>query len=152
MCCRDTVRIIELDDEQVDGVAIYLTDYNRSITERLAKDLFSDPSQASLTCVAKGPVTIKDVAAVTGSEGKEIFKERKALNLFQNKVLRRHSCHSLVSRGQDQPCFYVAGHLQPYTCQEGCCLCLCPSTYFQSMLHFHRTCASGVCTMTRTRL
>ena len=34
---RDTVRIIELDDEQVDGVVVYLTDYNRSITERLAK-------------------------------------------------------------------------------------------------------------------
>lgn len=70
----------------MDGVAIYLTDYNRSITERLAKDLFSDPSQASLTCVAKGPVTIKDMAAVAGSEGREIFKERKAFNLLQNKV------------------------------------------------------------------
>ncbi|KAI3436709.1 hypothetical protein D9Q98_006124 [Chlorella vulgaris] len=85
---KDTVRIVELEDEQVQGIAIYLTDYNRSITERLAKDPFSDPSQASLTCVATGPVTIKDEAAISGSEGKEFFKERKGLNFFQNKNLR----------------------------------------------------------------
>jgi catabolite regulation protein CreA len=77
---------VELEDEQVQGIAIYLTDYNRSITERLAKDPFSDPSQASLTCVATGSVTIKDEAAISGSEGKEFFKERKGLNFFQNKV------------------------------------------------------------------
>lgn len=102
---------------------IYLTDYNRSITERLAKarrdncgpprtrhccfahacgpaprpqappcpplrcsplqDPFSDPSQASLTCLANRPVTIPDEAAIAGAEGKEIFSERKGLNLFQ---------------------------------------------------------------------
>ncbi|KAL4457766.1 hypothetical protein ABPG75_012631 [Micractinium tetrahymenae] len=85
---RDTVKIIELNDDKVDGLVIYLTDYQRSITERLAKDPFSDPSQASLTCLANRPVTVKDEAAIAGSEGKEIFSERKGLNLFQNKNLR----------------------------------------------------------------
>lgn len=50
------------------------------------QDPFSDPSQASLTCVARGPVTVKNEAAISGSEGKQIFAERKALNVFQNKV------------------------------------------------------------------
>lgn len=85
---RDSVKIVELEDDKVDGVVIYLTDYQRSITERLAKDPFSDPSQASLSCIANKPVTVKDEAAIRGSEGKEIFSERKGLNLFQNKNLR----------------------------------------------------------------
>ncbi|KAL4443027.1 hypothetical protein ABPG77_008518 [Micractinium sp. CCAP 211/92] len=85
---KDTVKIIELNDDKVDGAVIYLTDYQRSITERLAKDPFSDPSQASLTCLANKPVTVRDEAAIAGAEGKEIFSERKGLNLFQNKNLR----------------------------------------------------------------
>ena len=52
----------------------------------LLQDPFGDPSQASLTCVAARPVTVRDEAAIQGSEGKEIFSERKGLNLFQNKV------------------------------------------------------------------
>ena len=34
---KDTVKIVQLEDPQVDGVVIYLTDYQRSLTERLAK-------------------------------------------------------------------------------------------------------------------
>lgn len=54
------------------------------------QDPFSDPSQASLTCLANKPVTVRDEAAIAGAEGKEIFSERKGLNLFQNKV----SCYT----------------------------------------------------------
>ena len=67
-------------------MTIYLTDYERSITEKLAKDFFGDPSQASLTCVASGPVTILDEKEVAAEGGREIFSERKGLNLFQNKA------------------------------------------------------------------
>ena len=55
------------------------------------QDPFSDPSQASLTCLATRPVTIKDEKEVVGSEGREIFSERKGLNLFQNKARRRQA-------------------------------------------------------------
>lgn len=48
----------------------------------------SDPSQASLTCVAVRPVTVADEASIAGAEGREIFTERKGLNLLQNKNLR----------------------------------------------------------------
>lgn len=38
------------------------------------QDPFGDPSQASLTCLANRPVTVPDEAAITGVEGKEIFR------------------------------------------------------------------------------
>jgi hypothetical protein len=33
-----------------------------------------------------GPVAVRDVARISGPEGKEVFAEMKGLNLFQNKV------------------------------------------------------------------
>lgn len=58
----------------------------RSPLSSCLQDPFSDPSQASLTCLATRPVTIKEDKEVAGSEGHEIFSERKGLNLFQNKA------------------------------------------------------------------
>ncbi len=40
-----------------------------------------------MTCAATGPLRIKDVNKISGSEGGEVFSEQKGLNLFQNKVL-----------------------------------------------------------------
>ena len=73
----------------VAGVTVYITDYERSFTEKIAKDFFSDPSQASLTCVASGAPTILDEKEVAAEGGREIFSERKALNPFQNKASLR---------------------------------------------------------------
>lgn len=33
--------------------------------------------QASLTCAATGPVSLRDVKAVEGAEGREVFSEKK---------------------------------------------------------------------------
>lgn len=53
----------------------------------LPQDFFAEPSQASLTCAITGPVTFKNMEKVAGSEGQEIFAERKNLfNILQNKV------------------------------------------------------------------
>lgn len=70
------------------NVTIYISDFKRSLTDKLARDFFSEPSQASVTCVANGPVAIKNLAAVTKASGQEIFSEGKGLNLFQQKTLR----------------------------------------------------------------
>eukprot|EP00890_Picochlorum_soloecismus_P000581 jgi/Picsp_1/1523/NSC_05001-R1_protein len=85
---RDTIQVVELDDPEVSNVSIYFTDYNRSIQEKLGGDLFSDPSQSSISCVPLGKVAVRNAGKVRGSEGQEIFKESKALNLFQNKKTR----------------------------------------------------------------
>jgi CreA protein len=53
-----------------------------------SQDFFGDPSQASLTCTANGPVLLKTPSEMGGTEGKEIFSESKGFNIFQNKALR----------------------------------------------------------------
>ena len=85
---RDTVQVYALPDPGVDGVTLYYTDYSRSLVEKLSNDPFADPSQSSVTCVATGPVRLKDPDNVGGPEGQEIFSELKTLNIFQNKRLR----------------------------------------------------------------
>ena len=44
-------------------------------------------AQASVTCAATGPISVPDLARIRGSEGREVFSERKGLSLFKNKVL-----------------------------------------------------------------
>ena len=39
-----------------------------------------------MTCALTGPLQIQDIKAIAGSEGHEVFSERKGLSLFQNKV------------------------------------------------------------------
>lgn len=85
---KDTVQVLQLNDPEIDGVSIYYTDYNRSIQEKLSSDPFADPSQSSLACVASGEVVVKDIQAIRGPEGKEIFSEMKTFNLLQNKRTR----------------------------------------------------------------
>ena len=48
---KDTLKIEAFDDPKVSGVQLYLSDFERPVTEKLAKgDIFSDPSQGGLTC------------------------------------------------------------------------------------------------------
>mmetsp|Transcript_19358 Transcript_19358/g.57424 ORF Transcript_19358/g.57424 Transcript_19358/m.57424 type:complete len:227 (-) Transcript_19358:571-1251(-) len=85
---RDNIEVTVVDDEGVAGVTIYLSDFKRSLADKLKKDFFSEPSQASLTCAVTGPVTIKDTKAASDPSGVEIFSEKKSFNLFQDKTLR----------------------------------------------------------------
>merc|ERR1711907_72936 len=48
---KDTLRVEAFDDPKVSGVQLYLSDFQRPVTEKLAKgDVFSDPSQGGLGC------------------------------------------------------------------------------------------------------
>mmetsp|Transcript_6016 Transcript_6016/g.17229 ORF Transcript_6016/g.17229 Transcript_6016/m.17229 type:complete len:237 (+) Transcript_6016:143-853(+) len=84
---KDKVDVVSLPDEKVEGVTIYISDFQRSVTDRLSKDFFSQPSNASVTCALTGKLAFNE-ADIGGSEGQEVFSERKGLNLFQNKTLR----------------------------------------------------------------
>ena len=42
--------------------------------------------QASLTCAVTGPITVPDMKKLEGSEGREVFSEKKGLNLFQVRM------------------------------------------------------------------
>lgn len=85
---KDTVEVVALEDPDVSGVTIYISDFKRSIVDKLAKDFFSEPSQASVTCAITGPVVIKDTRNVEGSEGREVFAEAKGLSIFKDKTTR----------------------------------------------------------------
>ncbi|CAL8462350.1 g1883 [Coccomyxa elongata] len=85
---KDTVEVVAVEDPDVEGVTVYISDFKRSLVDKLSKDFFSEPSQASVTCAATGPVRIKDMNKVKGSGGGEVFSESKGLNFFQNKTLR----------------------------------------------------------------
>eukprot|EP00873_Tetraselmis_striata_P024539 jgi/Tetstr1/444803/TSEL_032651.t1 len=94
---KDSVEVLAINDPDVEGVVIYISDFKRSITDKLAKDFFAEPSQASISCGKYLPaVSIKNLDAVRGSEGREVFAQQKNLNLFQNKTLR-------VRRIYDEP-------------------------------------------------
>lgn len=85
---KDTVEVNALDDPEVPGVTIYFSDFKRSLVDKLQKDFFSEPSQASLTCSIAPDATIKNMAALGGIEGKEVFSEKKGLSIFKDKTLR----------------------------------------------------------------
>ncbi|EFJ43787.1 hypothetical protein VOLCADRAFT_106628 [Volvox carteri f. nagariensis] len=95
---KDTVEVTALEDPEIQGVTIYFSDFKRNIVDKLAKDFFSDPSQASLTCVVTGPVTIKDVKRISSGEGEEVFSEQKGLNIFKNKTLRVRRVYDVERR------------------------------------------------------
>lgn len=69
---KDTLRVESFDDPKVKGVTLYLTNFERPLTERLQKDFFSDPSASSLTCVRSGPLSIADNIG-TGTSGEVRF-------------------------------------------------------------------------------
>ena len=46
---KDTLVVDAFADPKVEGVTIYVSDFQRPITDRLKKDFFSDPSQADIT-------------------------------------------------------------------------------------------------------
>eukprot|EP00191_Tetraselmis_sp_GSL018_P000969 CAMPEP_0177610290 /NCGR_PEP_ID=MMETSP0419_2-20121207/19679_1 /TAXON_ID=582737 /ORGANISM="Tetraselmis sp., Strain GSL018" /LENGTH=189 /DNA_ID=CAMNT_0019105543 /DNA_START=171 /DNA_END=741 /DNA_ORIENTATION=- len=86
---KDSVELLAMDDPEVLGVTVYISDFRRSLADKLAKDFFSEPSQASIYCSQTAPdIVIPNPDAVKGSEGKEVFSQQKNLNFFQNKTLR----------------------------------------------------------------
>jgi len=43
---KDSVEVLAVDDSAVQGVTVYISDFRRSLTDKLARDFFSEPSQA----------------------------------------------------------------------------------------------------------
>lgn len=69
------------------GVTLYISNFQRPLSERLQKDFFSDPSYASVACAKTGPVSIADNIAL-GKGGEEVFEENKSLLFKQLRVQR----------------------------------------------------------------
>lgn len=84
---KDRLVVDGFSDPQIGGVTIYISDFERPVTERLQKDFFSDPSQAGLSCARKPKVEVKGELSTSG-EGEEIVTESKSL-LFKTLRVRR---------------------------------------------------------------
>ena len=85
---KDTLKITAFDDPKVSGVQLYLSDFQRPVTEKLGKgDLFSDPSQGGLSCSHMGKVVVS-AATNYKPDGEEVFSESRSL-LFKSLKVRR---------------------------------------------------------------
>ncbi|GAQ92043.1 hypothetical protein KFL_009090030 [Klebsormidium nitens] len=84
---KDSIEVMSIDDPKVSGVTIFVSDFQRSLTDRLSKDFFNEPSQASITCAQTSPLRI--VGKIAGKEGEEIFQETKNFLAFKTLHVRR---------------------------------------------------------------
>ena len=84
---KDIVKVERIEDPKVKGVDLYVSSFQRPITDRLSGDFFSDPAQAAVTCVKTGPMELAaDVD--TSQEGEEVFSQARSL-LFKSVNVRR---------------------------------------------------------------
>ena len=84
---KDKLIVDAFADPKVEGVTLYVSDFERPVTERLQKDFFSDPSQSGLACARRAEV--KMAANVdTSPEGEDVVTEAKSL-LFKTLKVRR---------------------------------------------------------------
>eukprot|EP00547_Thalassionema_nitzschioides_P003948 CAMPEP_0194200910 /NCGR_PEP_ID=MMETSP0156-20130528/1343_1 /TAXON_ID=33649 /ORGANISM="Thalassionema nitzschioides, Strain L26-B" /LENGTH=194 /DNA_ID=CAMNT_0038925983 /DNA_START=95 /DNA_END=675 /DNA_ORIENTATION=- len=86
---KDTLSIESFDDPKVRGVTLYISNFQKPLTERISKgELFTDPSAAALGCAkTASKVEIADNIA-KGKRGEEVFEESKSL-LFKTLRVQR---------------------------------------------------------------
>ena len=88
---KDAVEVVAVEDPVVKGVTLYISDFKRSLADKVTSmDFINEPSQSSVTCAATGPITLPEMNVLGGSEGKQVFSETKSRTLlvFGNKTLK----------------------------------------------------------------
>lgn len=86
---KDTLNIERFQDPKIPEVTLFISNFERPITERVQKDFFSDPSFASVGCakMKAGKVNVGDSVA-KGAGGEEVFEESRSL-LFKTLRVQR---------------------------------------------------------------
>ena len=84
---KDTLQIESFEDPKVKGVTLYISNFQRPLTERLTSNFMSDPSDASVSCARTGPVVVADNIG-RGKGGEEVFEESRSL-LFKTLRVQR---------------------------------------------------------------
>jgi len=81
---KDTLIVESFDDPKVQGVTLYISNFQRPLAERLQKDFFSDPSFASVGCAKTAPtVKVADNIAV-GPQGEVRATNNVSIQIFFN--------------------------------------------------------------------
>lgn len=82
---KDTLEVERFEDPKIRGVTLYITNFQRPLTERLTTSFLQDPSYASVACVRSAPTVAVADNINASPQGEEVFQESKSL-LF--KTLR----------------------------------------------------------------
>ena len=85
---KDTLTVERFVDPKIDGVTLYISNFQRPLTERIQKDFFSDPSFASVGCAKTSPRATIDPSINKSKGGEEVFEEAKSL-LFKTLRVQR---------------------------------------------------------------
>ena len=88
---KDTLQVESFADPKVRGVTLYISNFQRPITERFssAKNFFSDPSSAAVACARTSKNKIEIADNINKSpQGEEVFQESKSL-LFKSLRVQR---------------------------------------------------------------
>lgn len=82
-----TLKIEAFDDPKVTGVQLYLSDFERPVTEKLVRgDVFSDPAQGGLTCSRSPGDVVVAASASLDKSGEEVLSESRSLLFKSLKV------------------------------------------------------------------
>lgn len=84
---KDTLKVESFDDPKVKGVTLYVSNFERPLTERIQKDFFTEPSYASVTAIKTGPITVADNIDKS-TKGEPVFEEKRSLLFKELRVQR----------------------------------------------------------------
>ncbi|XP_024519941.1 uncharacterized protein LOC9630983 isoform X1 [Selaginella moellendorffii] len=86
---NDIVEVTALPDPKIEGITIHISNVKRSLTERLSRDFFADPSQASVSASQTGPLRlVSPIALGLKVKGEEVFSAKRNL-FFKTMHVRR---------------------------------------------------------------
>ena len=85
---KDKLTVHAIKDPKLEGITIYISDFDRPVTEKLG-NIFDDPSSSSLTCVQTAPIDPSALGRISSDQGgEEVFKEDKNLFFKQIRIKR----------------------------------------------------------------
>ena len=82
---KDTLRVTAISDPKLPAISIFLTDYEKPVTEKFLS--FDDPATSSITCVRTAHIDSTSTKGLS-NEGEEVFEENKNL-LFKVRLYER---------------------------------------------------------------
>ena len=86
---KDTLSIERFEDPKVQGVVLYISNFDRPVTEKFAKgNFFNDPSYASVACARTGQKVAIASNINKTPQGEEVFEESRSL-LFKTLRVQR---------------------------------------------------------------
>ena len=89
MVFKDTLTIERFEDPKVKGVVLYISNFDRPVTEKFSKgNFFNDPSQASVACARTGQKVAIASNINKTPQGEEVFEESRSL-LFKTLRVQR---------------------------------------------------------------